>query len=79
MAFGLILIPDFGTVGAAWATTIGYGISTVISVTLFVRLSGIALSELWRIRTSDILSYVELARDVLSGRAFATARVSSET
>lgn len=80
VAFGLVLIPDFGTVGAAWATTIGYGVSSVISVALFCRGSGVPFSELWRVRSSDILSYLELARDVLSGRAFAARRaVSSET
>ena len=79
VTFGLMLIPEFGTVGAAWSTTIGYGVSSIISITLFCRTSGIALSELWRIRTTDVLSYLELARDVVSGRAFAAARVRSET
>ena len=79
VTFGLMLIPEFGTVGAAWSTTIGYGVSSIISITLFCRTSGIAPSELWRIRTTDVLSYLELARDVLSGRAFAAARVRSET
>ena len=76
---GVLLIPDFGTVGAAWSTTVGYGASSVVSVIIFCRTSKLPFSELWRVRVSDIRSYFVLARDVLSGRAFAGMRARSET
>ena len=79
VVFGFLLIPDHGTVGAAWSTTIGYGASTFVMVTVFCRLSHTPLSALWRIRWSDIASYFSLARDVLKGRAFARGAVASET
>jgi len=66
---GLLFIPEYGTVGAAWATTISYGVSMSIAILLFCTLSGTPFSELWRIRKSDIVSYFRLARDVLNGSA----------
>lgn len=76
---GFLLIPDHGTVGAAWSTTAGYGASSLVTITLFCRRSGTPLSDLWRIRWSDIMSYLHLTRDVLRGRAFAAPAVPSET
>lgn len=65
---GFVLIPRFGTAGAAWATTLSYGASALVAAVLFCRLAGVPHSELWRIRRSDVASYFELARNVVSGR-----------
>ncbi len=63
----ILLIPQFGYVGAAWATTISYGLTILVTVTLFLRLSDAKFSDLWRIRRDDLDSYVRMARRVLSG------------
>lgn len=63
---GIILIPVYGTNGAAWATTLSYGIASTASVALFLRQSGLPHSELWRVRRSDIGAYVRLGREILA-------------
>ncbi|MGE3076040.1 MAG: polysaccharide biosynthesis C-terminal domain-containing protein [Dehalococcoidia bacterium] len=75
---GLILIPIYGTNGAAWATTISYGTASTISVSLFLRQTHLPFSELWRVRRSDIAAYFRLMREVidrLGGRPIRAARV----
>lgn len=62
----LLLIPRFGYVGGAWATTISYFAVAGLSVGLFLRHSDAKLADLWRIRAADIASYVRLARRVLT-------------
>jgi len=74
VAAGFILIPPFGTAGAAWATTISYGATGLISAALFLWLSESRLTDLWRIRRSDIVSYLHLVREIASGRFFAGLR-----
>ncbi len=63
---GIILIPAFGTNGAAWATTISYGTASTISIVLFLRQTRLPLSELWRVRRSDIGAYFRLAREIFN-------------
>jgi O-antigen/teichoic acid export membrane protein len=77
IVLGLALIPRFGEVGAAWATTLGSAVGAGVAVMLFCALSGLHPRELWQIRRSDVASYVHLARDVASGRAFAPARTET--
>ena len=67
--FGLLLIPNYGTSGAAWATTLSYTCSMCVCVTVFLRTSTVSFNELWRIRWDDIMAYLHLARDVLNGRS----------
>lgn len=62
-----ILIPRIGYEGGAWGTAISYGITAVISTWLFLRLSDVRASDLWRIRREDVASYVRLARRALRG------------
>lgn len=57
---GLILIPAFGTSGAASATTISYAIATTVSITVFLRRTKLPASMLWRVRVSDLRAYVDL-------------------
>ncbi len=71
---GVLLIPHYGTAGAAWSTTISYGASGVVAVGLFLWLSDARPSDLWRLRSSDIASYYRLTRDVASGRVLAGIR-----
>jgi len=71
---GVLLIPRFGTAGAAWSTTISYGATGALAVGLFLWLSGTRHSDLWRVRSSDIASYFRLAQDIASGRVLAGAR-----
>lgn len=60
-----LLIPEFGFVGGAWATTVSYGIAGMLSVTAFLKMSGVRPSELWRPRRDDIAVYARSARSVL--------------
>lgn len=79
VAAGFLLIPTFGTAGAAWSTTISYGASGLVAVVLFLWLSGTRHSDLWRIRSSDIASYFRLAREITSGRMLAGVRTGGHT
>ena len=74
IAAGFVLIPPYGTAGAAWATTISYGATCAAAGGLFLWLSGARHTDLWRLRTSDLRSYLRLAREVLSGRFLADLR-----
>lgn len=76
---GFLLIPPFGTSGAAWSTTISYGVSMLVATVLFCRLAGISHRELWRIRRSDVAAYFQLARDILSGRFFRASMRAERT
>ena len=66
----LLLIPQVGYVGGAWATTISYAASTSIATILFLRISGAPFGDLWRIRGDDLASYFRLGRRILSGELF---------
>jgi Na+-driven multidrug efflux pump len=74
---GLLLIPVYGTTGAAWATTLSYGLASAVSVSFFLRRSGLPFSELWRARRADLSAYVELARQI-AAKALAVARALAE-
>jgi O-antigen/teichoic acid export membrane protein len=62
---GLLLIPSFGPAGAAWATTLSNVAATGAALVLFLRRTSVPMSELWRVRLSDIAAYFELAFSVL--------------
>lgn len=57
---GVLLIPVFGTSGAATATTMSYGIASVVSVTVFLRRTKLRSSQLWRVRLDDLRAYWDL-------------------
>ena len=65
---GFALIPTIGYTGAAWATTLSYTLSAAIATVVFLRITGIPASELWRIRQDDVLSYFRLVRQVIRRR-----------
>jgi O-antigen/teichoic acid export membrane protein len=56
-----VLIPSLGIVGAALASTISYGLSTLVLLYLYLRLSGNTLCSVLFIRTSDLRQYADLA------------------
>lgn len=68
VAAAIVLIPLFGTAGAAWATVLGAAVVLAAAITLFLRFSDVAPDELWRVRKSDIFSYVHLAQRLLRRR-----------
>ncbi len=74
IAVCLVLIPQVGYAGGAWATTISYAAVAVPSIVVFLRLSDARLSDLFRIRRDDIDTYTRLWRRVWSGEFFGRAR-----
>lgn len=65
---GVLLIPQFGYVGAAWATSISYASVGGMAIAFFLATSDARFRDLWRIQRDDVMTYVRLARRVLSGR-----------
>ena len=63
MAFALWLIPRYGVVGAAASTAIGYGLSELVEVAWFVKVSGVSAKALIP-RPSDLVAYRDLARSL---------------
>jgi O-antigen/teichoic acid export membrane protein len=57
----LAWIPRFGATGAAWATTISYGISSIVRLWIYMRLSGNSLAMVVVPQTSDWHLYRQLA------------------
>jgi O-antigen/teichoic acid export membrane protein len=62
IALNLAWIPRFGTPGAAWATTISYGITLAVRLWMYMRLSGNSLITVIVPHSSDWLLYRQLAR-----------------
>ena len=58
----LAWIPRFGAAGAAWATTISYGATSVVRLWVYTRLSGNSFSTVVVPQTSDWRLYRQLAR-----------------
>lgn len=61
----VLLIPHYGSSGAAWGTTISYVVTGAFGIALFLWLSNIPSNELWRIRWDDVLGYFRLAGEIL--------------
>jgi O-antigen/teichoic acid export membrane protein len=60
--FDLALIPSFGVSGAAAASSIAYGLSLVLSLIVFSRMSGQPAWDAVLVRGSDLRMYVDAAR-----------------
>ncbi len=73
LAGGFLLIPAFGTTGAATATTISYAVASTVSIAAFLRRTRLPASELWRVKAEDVRAYIDLATNILS-RTVATMR-----
>lgn len=68
VGLGLVLIPLYGFIGAAWATTVSYLASGFAALALFLWLAPVRPSDVWRLRSADLARYPVLAREIL-GRA----------
>jgi O-antigen/teichoic acid export membrane protein len=62
VALNLAWIPSFGATGAAWATTISYGITSAVRLWLYMKLSGNNLTTVVLPQASDWPLYRQLAR-----------------
>jgi O-antigen/teichoic acid export membrane protein len=67
----ITLIPRLGISGAALASTISYSLATALLLVAFRRHSGLPLTELVRIRWSDVEFYQKLAGRLLARPAAA--------
>lgn len=56
----LLLIPKFGVMGAAWASTVAYSFAGFISVVVFSRCVGIQVSQLFVVTQDDLLNATSL-------------------
>ena len=62
VALSLLCIPQYGIVGAAWASTVAYAAQAVIMLVFFRRLSGRGIAETVFLRGEDFALYGELVR-----------------
>lgn len=65
VALLIILVPQGGAVGAAWATLVGNLIASNINIIANKRLFGMRVSDFYLIRTSDVRSLWNLAMGML--------------
>lgn len=68
IVLSLLLVPQMGYIGAAWATAISYALAASGAVFFFLRTSEARFSDLWRFQRADFVSYWHLAARVLSGK-----------
>jgi O-antigen/teichoic acid export membrane protein len=59
------LLPLWGMLGAAIASTVSYGVSFYLYTLWYEHVSSRPASELWRIRRDDLAAYTRLARTLL--------------
>jgi O-antigen/teichoic acid export membrane protein len=62
VALNLVWIPRYGATGAAWATTVSYGITLAVRLWMYMRLSGNSWATVIVPQASDWLLYRQLAR-----------------
>jgi O-antigen/teichoic acid export membrane protein len=62
ITLNLLWIPGLGATGAAWATSISYGLTTAVRLWLYNRVSGNSLATVLLPQSSDWLLYRQLAR-----------------
>ncbi len=53
----LLLIPRYGIVGAAWASTLAYSVQTIALVVMYRRVTGVAWRDLVVLQRADLLVY----------------------
>ncbi len=63
VVLNILLIPRYGIVGAAWATTFSYTVSFFMSIFFFCRLSGTQWTKVVFLQPSDWLVYKKLIQD----------------
>jgi O-antigen/teichoic acid export membrane protein len=62
VALNLVWIPRYGASGAAWATTVSYGITLAVRLWMYMKLSGNSWATVIVPQASDWLLYRQLAR-----------------
>ena len=60
----LILVPRYGILGAAMASSLSYGLTAAVMLAVFIRLSGRGLAETLIVRPSDIAAAFSVLRAV---------------
>ena len=63
IAANLALVPQFGIIGAAAASSISYSLTAILTVVAFTRVSGLGVRETLLIKRSDIAAVAASARD----------------
>jgi O-antigen/teichoic acid export membrane protein len=60
MILNILLIPKFGIMGAAWATSISYSLNLIVKLFVYCRLSGNPVADVIMFKKSDIKLYLEV-------------------
>lgn len=71
VGFNILLIPRFGILGAAATSSISYGLTALITLWVFIRMSGRGWRETLVLRRSDVVALLSAFRAIrvrLSGR-----------
>jgi O-antigen/teichoic acid export membrane protein len=58
----LILVPRFGILGAAVASSVSYGLTALVMLAVFIRLSGRGVAETLIVRRSDVVAAIAVFR-----------------
>ncbi len=64
----LLLLPRWGVVGAAWASTAAYVLAAAVALQLFRHVTGIGWADGLRVRRDDLLYYRDMLRRALVSR-----------
>jgi len=67
LLLNFVMIPKYGIVGAAMATACSYSAATLLLLVLFLRESGMSLSEVLFLKRSDVANWRRLAASVWAG------------
>lgn len=65
VAANLVLVPRYGILGAAIASSLSYGLTALIMLTVFVRVSGRGVVETLIVRPSDVAAAYAVARALI--------------
>lgn len=78
LVLDLVLIPRWGLVGAAIASSLAYGLLSLIVLAAFKRMTGISLRDLFTVKNTDIQTYKRfLGEAVEKARTWRMARGKS--
>jgi O-antigen/teichoic acid export membrane protein len=67
LSLNFVMIPKYGIVGAAMATACSYSVATLLLLVLFLRESGMSLSEVIFLKRSDVANWRRLAASAWAG------------
>ncbi|MDA0835881.1 MAG: D-glucuronyl C5-epimerase family protein [Planctomycetota bacterium] len=62
VSLNLWLIPKFGIVGAAWSSSLGWTVYTILAIVVYCRLNSTRWWELMIPRSKDVVSLLQLSR-----------------